>query len=55
MKTVYTPVASITREEIINPIYMTRQQREQAVYIPVELLDRIIIVDFIKEAEDEVI
>ena len=56
MKTVYTPVASeLTLEEIVNPIYMTREQLEQAVYIPVELLDRIIIVDFIKETEDEVI
>ena len=34
------------------PIYMTRQQVEDAWYIPKEYVDRIVIVDF-KEEEDE--
>ena len=34
------------------PIYMTRQQVEDAWYIPREYVDRIVIVDF-KEEEDD--
>ena len=34
------------------PIYMTRQQVEDARYIPKEHVDRIVIVDF-KEEDDE--
>ena len=34
------------------PIYMTRQQVEDAWYIPKEYVDRVVIVDF-KEEEDD--
>ena len=35
------------------PIYISRVQFEDAYYIPKEMQDRIIIVDFIKEEEDD--
>lgn len=34
------------------PIYMTRQQVEDAWYIPKEYVDRIVIVDFKEEERD---
>ena len=39
---------------IANPIYMSREQYEDAAYIPEEDRSRIIIVDFKEEEEDEV-
>ena len=52
MKTVFIPVDS-RQDVILNPIYMTRDQRECAYYISMEDRSRIIIVDFIEEEDNE--
>ena len=50
MKTIFTKLGPYDSSE--PPIYMTRQQVEDAWYIPKEYVDRIVIVDF-KEEENE--
>lgn len=50
MKTVFTKLTPRATTEA--PIYMSRQQVEDAWYIPKEYVDRIVIVDF-KEEDDE--
>ena len=50
MKTEFTKLTTKAAAEA--PIYMTRQQVEDAWYIPKEYVDRIVIVDF-KEEEDD--
>jgi hypothetical protein len=50
MKTVFTKLTPRATTEA--SIYMTRQQVEDAWYIPKEYVDRIVIVDF-KEEEDD--
>jgi hypothetical protein len=48
MKVIHTKVDP-RQEVILDPIYMTREMWEQATYIPLENISRIIIVDFIEE------
>ena len=50
MKTVFTKLT--TRATTEDPIYISRVQWETAAYIPDEVLNRIVIVDF-KEEEDD--
>ena len=50
MKTVFTKLTPRATTEA--PIYMSRQQVEDAWYIPKEYVDRIVIVDS-KEEEDD--
>ena len=52
MKTVFTKLT--TRSMIEDPIYISRTQWEDSAYIPDEVLNRIVIVDF-KEEEDETV
>lgn len=51
MKTVFTKLTPRATTE--DPIYMSRLQFTEAYYIPEEHRDRIIIVDFKEEEEDE--
>lgn len=51
-KTVFRPADSrYTIQEIVDPIYISRDQFECMMYIPDEYRRRLIIVDFIKEEE----
>ena len=50
MKTVFTKLT--TRSTVEDPIYISRTQWEDSAYIPDEVLNRIVIVDF-KEEEDD--
>ena len=50
MKTVFTKLTTRTTTE--DPIYISRLQWESAAYIPDEVLNRLVIVDF-KEEEDD--
>ena len=50
MKTVFNKLT--TRATTEPPIYMSRQQVEDAWYIPKEYVDRIVIVDFKEEDND---
>ena len=52
MKIIHTKVDP-RQEVILDPIYMTREQWETAVYIPLDIRSRIIIVDFIEENEND--
>lgn len=51
MKTVFTKLTP--RATIEDPIYMSRLQFTEAYYIPEEHRDRIIIVDFVEEKEND--
>ena len=48
MKAIHSKVDP-RQDVILDPIYMSREQWECAVYIPLEQRSRIIIVDFIEE------
>lgn len=48
MKDVFTPIDS-RQAVILNPIYMSREQFEDVVWIPEEVRSRIIIVDAVEE------
>ncbi len=50
MKTVFTKLT--TRATTKDPIYISRLQWESAAYIPDEVLNRIVIVDFMEEEDD---
>ena len=50
MKTVFTKLA--TRSAVEDPIYISRTQWEDSAYIPDEVLNRIAIVDFKEEDND---
>lgn len=51
-KTVHTPADSrYTEREILDPIYISREQWECASYFPDHVRSRLIIVDFIEEEE----
>lgn len=45
--------ARLTVEEIVDPIYMSREQYRDACYIPDEYKKRIIIVDFVEDETGE--
>ena len=53
-KTIFRPAdARLTIAEIVDPIYMTRDQWECSFYyIPLDQRSRIIIVDFVEETEN---
>ena len=51
MKTLFTKLTLRTTTE--DPIYISRLQFTEAYYIPEEHRDRIIIVDFIEEKEND--
>ena len=53
MKTVFTKLT--TRSVVEDPIYISRTQWEDSAYILDEVLNRIVIVDFKEEEEDETV